>query len=73
MSQQPLKFKEDSMTTDAERIKEVVTTKVHLASNAIAGTVAGFTSSVVTHPLDVIKTRFQVKLSSQSLNVRKEA
>ena len=40
-------------------------TRVHLSSNAIAGTVAGFTSSVLTHPLDVVKTRFQVARRSE--------
>jgi len=35
-------------------------TRVNLSSNAIAGTIAGFTSSSLTHPLDVVKTRFQV-------------
>ena len=35
-------------------------TRVSLSSNAIAGVAAGFTSCVLTHPLDVVKTRFQV-------------
>ena len=39
-------------------------TRVNLSSNAIAGVAAGFTSSVLTHPLDVVKTRFQVSLAS---------
>jgi hypothetical protein len=39
-----------------------VKTRVHLSSNAIAGVAAGFSSSVLTHPLDVVKTRFQVQL-----------
>jgi len=36
-------------------------TRVKLGSNAIAGVVAGFTTCVTTHPLDVVKTRFQVQ------------
>jgi hypothetical protein len=36
-------------------------TRVHLSSNGIAGVAAGFTSCVATHPLDVVKTRFQVR------------
>jgi hypothetical protein len=37
-------------------------TRVNLSSNAIAGVAAGFSSSVITHPLDVVKTRFQVRV-----------
>eukprot|EP00292_Cryptomonas_paramecium_P011847 CAMPEP_0113663372 /NCGR_PEP_ID=MMETSP0038_2-20120614/1106_1 /TAXON_ID=2898 /ORGANISM="Cryptomonas paramecium" /LENGTH=292 /DNA_ID=CAMNT_0000578393 /DNA_START=59 /DNA_END=934 /DNA_ORIENTATION=- /assembly_acc=CAM_ASM_000170 len=53
-------YDEGPMTEETKRISNVVSTKVNLASNAIAGTIAGFTSSVLTHPLDVVKTRFQV-------------
>ena len=52
----------DVTAKDTERLNKVVTTKRNLSSNAMAGAVAGFTSSVVTHPLDVVKTRFQVTL-----------
>mmetsp|Transcript_28095 Transcript_28095/g.66848 ORF Transcript_28095/g.66848 Transcript_28095/m.66848 type:complete len:352 (-) Transcript_28095:24-1079(-) len=41
-------------------------TRVNLSSNAIAGVAAGFVSSVLTHPLDVVKTRFQVQDGKQT-------
>jgi hypothetical protein len=44
-------------------------TRVNLSSNAIAGVAAGFSSSVITHPLDVVKTRFQVEIK----NIKKDA
>jgi len=43
-----------------ERPQTKFGTRVSLSSNAIAGVAAGFSSSVITHPLDVVKTRFQV-------------
>ncbi len=45
----------------AERPQTKFGTRVNLSSNAIAGVAAGFSSSVITHPLDVVKTRFQVR------------
>jgi solute carrier family 25 folate transporter 32 len=44
-----------------ERQQPKFGTRVSLSSNAIAGVAAGFSSSVITHPLDVVKTRFQVR------------
>ena len=51
----------DVPAAPAERPKTKFGTRVNLSSNAIAGVAAGFSSSVITHPLDVVKTRFQVR------------
>ncbi|KAJ1491151.1 hypothetical protein T484DRAFT_1775606 [Baffinella frigidus] len=58
---EPAKAKVVSAEDGGKAGGEKSKTRVNLSSNAIAGTIAGFTSSSLTHPLDVVKTRFQVE------------
>ena len=58
---EPAKAKMVSEEGGGKAVGEKSKTRVNLSSNAMAGTIAGFTSSSLTHPLDVVKTRFQVQ------------
>uniref|UniRef100_A0A7S0EFR5 Mitochondrial carrier protein n=1 Tax=Hanusia phi TaxID=3032 RepID=A0A7S0EFR5_9CRYP len=47
--------------TVIQSARQSLSSQMNLSSHAVAGLLAGFVSSVVTHPLDVVKTRFQVQ------------
>ncbi len=49
-------FEDQNLGKDGNRLGKVVSTKVNLASNAIAGTIAGFTSSVVDFVVAELRT-----------------